>query len=442
MRTAAARPAPFEYAFVLVGLLVISGVFNPVFNDVMGTRAANYTEVNPTRMAVTLSLYGLALILAVLRWRRTGIVLVGNSLVAAAIVLPLVSLAWSVDPDTTLRRAVAHVLTGAFCIYLASTVSLDDLFRRLTLTFFIGAVLSLIYVAMAPDLAIHDWGGLKGSWRGVYGHKNELGQAASIGVIVALFAVDQTRLQAGVRWAALVLSLVLLLLSRSATSWLAVASLLVIIPVGLMLRNRRFSPGVRLLFLAILTTFGVWMGLQGGGLILDALGRDLSFSGRTTLWRGVSEVVAAKFQILGAGYGAFFTPSGGIEDLAPYLSHWGGVPNHAHNGFLDTRANLGWPGVVLLWALILTSLYRVISILIRGQSPRVWVGVFAFQVLFLLNNFSESSAFRHTDLIWMLFLILTCHAKPVRAQATASRRRQAHPPQTTAVVTQPTLEAA
>lgn len=436
----AALPAQLEYAFVLSGLLVVAGVFNPVFNDFLGTRAASYTEANAARLAVNSAIYGIALALALLRWRRTSLVLAAHPLVIAAILLPLLSLIWSVDPDTTLRRASAHVLAGAFCIYLASTISLDDLFRRLTLTFLIGAILSLIYVALAPEAAIHAWGGLTGSWRGVYGHKNELGQAASIGVIVALLAVDRTRLDVCIRLAALGLSVALLVMSRSVTSLLVVVSLAVVIPTGFLLQNRQFSPGVRLLFLALLVLLGVGIASQWASLALEALGRDLSFSGRTTLWQGVSDVVADRFPVLGAGYGAFFTPSGGIDDLAPYLTHWGGVPNHAHSGFVDTRANLGWPGVVLLWGLILTSLYRVIDILIRRRAPRAWVGVLAFQVLFLINNFSESSAFRHTDLVWMLFLILACQGGPAQVPAPASVRRRR--PSLSATARRPGSEAA
>lgn len=414
---------PLEYGFVLLGLMVVTGVLNPVFNDVLGSRTQDYTEVNPARMTFTLVIYSLALALLLLRWKRTRTLLARNLLVLAVIVLPLVSLIWTVDTETTLRRSLAHVLSGAFCLYICSTVSLEDLFRRLTLVVLIGAIASLLYVAAAPGLALHIGGYLDGSWRGVYGHKNELGRVASIGIIISLFAVDRTRLETGLRLAALAASILLLVLSRSITNWLIVASLGLVIAAGYWLRAAKISVGVRLTVLILLAVVCAGGVAWSASPVLEALGRDLTFSGRTTLWRGVEAVVATKYPVLGAGYGAFFTPKGGLYDLAPYLSFWSGIPNHAHSGYLNTRANLGWPGLVLLAALILTSLYRVLRKLVSGRGERVWVGVFAFQFLFLVNGFSESSAFRHTDIAWMLFLMFTSYAAPDRAIQPALRRR-------------------
>jgi O-antigen ligase len=201
-------------------------------------------------------------------------------------------------------------------------------------------------------------------------------------------------------------------LSRSATSWLILSALVFLVPVAFLLRERRFTPGVRLLFASLLVVAAIGIASQGAGLALELLGRDFSFTGRTTLWRAVWDVVETRFPVLGAGYGAFFTPSGAVPDLAPHLTHWGGVPNHAHSGFLDTLANLGWPGVAILGLLMLSSLCRVLDILLRRQASRVWIGVLAFQVLFLINNFSESSAFRHADPIWILFLVMACQTAP------------------------------
>ncbi|MDB5420413.1 MAG: O-antigen polymerase [Brevundimonas sp.] len=417
------RQVPLEYVFVLLGLMVVAGVFNPVCNDFLGSRTQDYTEVNTTRLTLTLVIYASALALAVLRWNRTKTVLTNNLLVVAVIMLPFVSLMWTVDPDTTLRRSLAHVLSGGFCIYLASTISLEDLFRRLTLVCLIGAIASFIYVAMAPDMALHVGGHNDASWRGVYGHKNELGRIASIGVILSLFAVDRSGLETSIRLSALAMSVLLLILSQSITNWLIVAALALVIPAAHWLRATRVSSGVRVSVFVLITLAGASVVASGIGPVLEAVGRDMTFSGRTTLWRGVEIIVAAKYPVLGAGYGAFFTPRGGLDDLAPYLSYWSGIPNHAHSGYLNTRANLGWPGLVLLGALILVSLYRVIGRLVSGERNRVWVGVFAFQFLFLVNGFSESSSFKHTDIAWMLLLILTCYAAPARAVAPAIRRR-------------------
>lgn len=418
-----ASKAPLDDAFVLIGLMVVAGVFNPLFNDFLGSRAQDYTEVNATRLTTSLTLYVSALALAVLRWNRTKTVVANNLLVAAVIMLPFVSMVWTVDPDTTLRRSLAHVLSGAFCFYLVSTISPEDLFRRLTLVFLIGAIASFAYVAAAPGMALHIGGYNDASWRGVYGHKNELGRVASIGIIISLFTVDRSRLDMVIRLSALATAALLLILSRSITNWLIVAALVLVIPAAHWLGAKKVSVGVRVSVFVLIAVAGASIVVWGSGPVLEAVGRDMTFSGRTTLWRGVETIVAAKYPVLGAGYGAFFTPKGALDDLAPYLSYWSGVPNHAHSGYLNTRANLGWPGLLLLGALIAVSLYRVIRKLVSGERNRIWVGVFAFQFLFLVNGFSESSAFKHTDIAWMLLLIFTCYAAPIRVENPGVRRR-------------------
>lgn len=417
------RRRPLEYGFVLLGLMVVAGVLNPVFNDFLGSRTEDYTQVNPARMSFTLVLYSLALALLILRWDRTRSVLSRNLLVLAAVALPFVSLIWSVDTDTTLRRSMAHVLSGVFCLYVVSTITLDDLFRRLTLVFLIGAIASFLYLATSPGMALHIGGYLDGSWRGVYGHKNELGRIASIAIITSLFAVDRNRLETAIRLGALAASVVLLLLSRSITNWLTVACLGLVIATAYGLRAPRVSVSVKLTGAVFGGALCAGAILWGAGPVLESLGRDMTFSGRTTLWHGVEAVAAARYPVFGAGYGAFFTPKGGLQDLAPYLSYWSGIPNHAHSGYLNTRANLGWPGLVLLAALVLVSLFRVVKRLVRGDRDRAWVGVFAFQFLFLVNGFSESSAFKHTDIAWMLFLMFTAYAAPDRPSQSAPRRR-------------------
>ncbi len=87
----------------------------------------------------------------------------------------------------TVRRAVALVMTAAYCVYMA---------RRPVPRRFLRHLLLALFVAGAASLAYHLAGSARmpsstpaintGSWKGVYGHKAILGRIAAIAVTVAV----------------------------------------------------------------------------------------------------------------------------------------------------------------------------------------------------------------------------------------------------------------
>jgi O-antigen ligase len=161
------------------------------------------------------------------------------------------------------------------------------------------------------------------------------------------------------------------------------------------------------------------------------MGRDSTFSGRQTLWAGVIDAIQAKYSILGAGYGAFFTPKGAVNFLTPYLMHWGSIPEHAHNGLLNTWANIGIPGVVLGILLIVVLAARLLARLISDPTRKLWAASTCLLFLFLVNNVAASTAFTHSDIAWALIIIVYCYVgmdeKNKNAPAASGRYQQ--PPQ-------------
>lgn len=413
----------WEYIFSVVSLMVLAGAFNPFFYDLFGSKSADYSDVNPLRLVVTTATYLIALGLVFYRGAFSRRILANNLFLLAIFLLPMVSTLWSVDPATTFRRAGAYMLTGAFVLYLVSAMPPEELLRRLVLALFIGGVASLFYVAIFPKYGIHTGAALGGSWKGVYGHKNELGRVASIAIISAGFMIPLTKGQNLMRLATIAIYMFLLLMAQSKTNYLIVASMIGIVPMMNWLRNKRISSGLRLTLFLLAGAVLMLAVTYGSDAILASIGRDATFSGRKTLWRGVSAIIDEKYPIWGAGYGAFFTTAGAIWDLSPYLKYWEGIPNHAHSGFLNARANLGIPGVLLLMAFVVLTAQRLIRKLMSDPDRKVWAGFFALFFLFLVNNFSESVAFKHSDVAWVIVTLIYAYSSPLRASAVVPARR-------------------
>ena len=103
--------------------------------------------------------------------------------------------------------------------------------------------------------------------------------------------------------------------------------------------------------LFMLLAAGYFFGL--GEFATGALGRDVSLTGRTEIWRKVlNEDVDP---LLGAGFYSFWM--GDRPDKISKGFYY--RLNEAHNGYLDTYLNSGLLGVLLLLALLLSSMKRI-----------------------------------------------------------------------------------
>ena len=75
--------------------------------------------------------------------------------------------------------------------------------------------------------------------------------------------------------------------------------------------------------------------------------------------------------------------------------------NQAHNGYIEIYLNLGWVGLVLLFAIIVAGYRNVIRAL--RTSPETGRLKLAFFLICLVYNFTEAS-FKMESPVWILFL--------------------------------------
>jgi hypothetical protein len=66
---------------------------------------------------------------------------------------------------------------------------------------------------------------------------------------------------------------------------------------------------------------------------------------------------------------------------------------------------MGYPGLIALVLFLIHCGYRIMTKMIVDPGRRVWAGFAALLFLFVVNNISESNAFVHSDIPWIMLLV-------------------------------------
>jgi O-antigen ligase len=398
-------PGRWESFYILIALLLVTQALEPLL--LIGSSSDEALgDSNPTTMLSALAVYAVALVLLARKPSPVIDTIKDNTLLIAVFALPVISIVWSVDHGTTFRRAVALVMTGIFCIYIARRLSPDEFLRRLLLALFIGGVASLVYTALFPQLAIEHSMINHGSWKGVYGHKAILGRIAAVAVTVSIYVRPRFVWERWMRWATIAIFVFLSIQSQSRASWLMMIGGVAFMLLIAILRNKTLSSGIKLAIALFIGLAVLATAAASFNLILTEMGRDDTFSGRTTLWTGAVAVASADHPILGAGYRAFWTATG-AAGVRHYVQDWARLPSHGHNGYLDVWLELGIPGVILFAVFLFVTGTRLVRRLLREPGEPAWAAFTIFLFVFILNNASVTVAFKHTDIAW-IFAVLGC----------------------------------
>jgi O-antigen ligase len=362
------------------------------------------------------------------RSERTKAILRSNKWLVALCVYIILSVVWSNFPAISLRRCFRSI--GNLLMVLVVLTESDPLgamralLRRVYLVHIPASSLTIKYfrwlgVAYSDD-------GLSEMWTGLAMHKNNLGQVAMCSGLVSLWGVIQhwTKNKLTVDLVLFVLTLWVLRGSgtnHSSTAIIAfIAGLAVLL--GLQLVRNRAAKARRIILTSIiaLMVLGSVASLVFTafnttpiGLVLEASGRDMTFTDRTYIWQDLL-INAAKSPVLGVGIGAFWVGPIGYE-IYP-LDNWLRVtpwwrPHEGHNGYLDVYVELGGIGLALLILVIGSAFIGALDTLrynfgLGSLRLALLVGV-------LMNNVAESSFLRGTHALWFVFLLVAVNIPSV-----------------------------
>jgi exopolysaccharide production protein ExoQ len=162
-----------------------------------------------------------------------------------------------------------------------------------------------------------------------------------------------------------------------------------------------------------LTVIGVWFGVVLFGIIgyvfitepavvLKALGKDPSLTGRTDIWTALMREVAER-PWTGFGYQAFWGRDSIPAAWIRAETQWP-VPS-AHNGWIDLLIQLGWPGAIAVGVTVLIAFLTTLFRIPTAGDREGWWGV-AYFAVFLMLSLSESVLLTNANLPWTLLLAI------------------------------------
>lgn len=318
-------------------------------------------------------------------------------LLMSLLALTFVSALWSIDSGATLRRSVWLAATMLFGLYLAWRYDWRALLQVIGGGFIVMIAGSFATAILAPSVGImtqeHP-----GAWSGLWTHKNMLGGIMALGVAAgaaaAVIAPERRLLWIGTALGAFAL----VILSTSKTALLSSFLGLGVIAACMIVRRgpvQAIVIGAGALGVAII---GASVALLAPDLLVGAIGRDLTLTGRTDIWEAAAPAVSAH-PWLGYGYYAFWLPDNGPAYWVRQAVQW--PVQSAHSGWLETALGLGRIGVALV-ALQLTAT------LLRGaraaMDVRAGLWAPAFLAAFAAYTISESHVLMANDVFWTIYV--------------------------------------
>ena len=335
--------------------------------------------------------------------------------------LAYVSKYWSIDPEVTSRRVIAMAINSAFAVYVGCVFRGAPLPRMLMNTCLIMAIGSLIMVFAVPRIGVHQMDNA-GLWRGLWYEKNQMGLVMVVGAVssAAVLAADHLAQNGRKPWVPLLafgLTTLLVMATQSKTSLLC--WLLGVGMIGFWWLLKQGGAAITIVavwFGVVTSSLAGWFWNTDSAAILQALGKDPSLTGRTLIWEALMRRVAER-PMTGYGFSAFW----GVDSIPAreirLETQWP-VPS-AHNGWIDLLVQLGWPGAVLVGAVMLVSAILVI-VRLNGMGAREGYWSIAYLTVFTALSLSESVLLTHANLPWILMLAIMSRAMtydpiPVRA---------------------------
>jgi O-antigen ligase len=276
--------------------------------------------------------------------------------------------------------------------------------------------LSLITIKYFPELG-RDYSRWTGQpmYIGVTSHKNSLGMLCMIfGIFFFWNLLRLWRSNKGsgnmeeklVNIILLINILWLLNLTDSATSTAClIVGILILIGVYLPFIRRR----IKYIEIYVIFLIFIYVSFQFifdiNRFFVTSLGRDLTFTGRTAIWKSLLGMV--QNPLLGTGFESFW-----LGDRAARIWNEYGRINQAHNGYLEAYLNLGLIGLALLIGIIISSYRKTKKELVTNFDYGSIL--ITYLIVALLYNVTEGS-FKGLNIVWFIFLLI-----PFICQAPAS----------------------
>jgi exopolysaccharide production protein ExoQ len=389
----ARNPSTFAWIVAVFAVAVQHGAFE--YLNKMGPNGKDLPDLiqDPVNTVCTAASLASILIASSFVYREIAQLLARNIANLAYICLVVISVAWSIHPDLSLRRSIGSFLTILVAAYLSVRFGEKDRMKVFSFAFAISAIGSLLFVAAYPDYGI-----MQDGWRGIFYGKNYLGEIMAVAILVELYLLVLGNWRPIWRFGLLSIYLALLVLSHSLTSWICSVLYLAGTAVYIIGKGDKLAGVIVAITLGLpllLLQLGLW---YNADLLLSVVGKNATLTGRTDLWLATLDLIKQK-PLLGWGYSATWVPTD-PQTAAIWEKFGWPVPN-AHSAFLDVTLQLGLVGLGLLFTIIAIAWQRARACCRRGVLPLGWFSLMLI-VGALLFSISETGLGQNQNIYWLL----------------------------------------
>lgn len=342
----------------------------------------------------------LALLMMLPWWPRIQQACFDVPAMVALAILSVLSIAWSQDLGTSLRRSVFLVLGTMFAFYLSRRFSDLELAQIVIICGVAAGVLGMAVSVLLPAYGRDTFNG--NAWQGIFRSKNGCAQVMLFLMSPALAFRMPSRTMQHLRHVLMAFSAVLIVMSMAKTAWVLAPAFFLLMSALRKLRQFQRRDALFLLLCGVVCTLlllGALPSIASFGL--EALGKEPSMSGRLPLWGSVLLSIMKK-PLLGYGYAAFWTGLRG-ESLNVFMSTHFEI-YQAQNGVLEVWLELGLVGVILVVCTFIAAVRNaVICIQLRHTEAVNWyIGLL---VLTFAYNVDETFLMTAHSLPWLLYTV-------------------------------------
>lgn len=384
-------------AAVLLLLIFSQGWITPLFGEQALDKAGGLIR------AAFFPAYLCGLVILAASLGDTVRVLARQPFLVFMMLLAAASYLWSINGGETIRRVVALGFTTLAGVALAARFRWGQLAEIMAIAFGILAVASFVLAIAVPRIGVMSEI-FPGAWRGVWPEKNALGgNMALFFPAFATAAIYHPR-RRWLWWGMVGLSVLLLLLSQSKTS--LVAMMLGMAGVAFIALVRRGpAAAVGMSYVAVVVIFAIGaIVLLASNLVFAVLGKDATLTGRTLIWAAVMNQIE-KRPWLGYGYGTVWTDEGAWGPLPWIVKQAGFRPQHSHDSWLEQWL---WLGLVGLWSWIMLWAQTMITAVVAVFREKGAYLALPFVLVYSLISITESVTMTYNDLRWVIFVAIAC----------------------------------
>ena len=417
------RRAARVFSTLLVLILV---AFNGLGRDLIAHQLRGGGASDPT---ASFALYGrflfpgAAILLGFIRYPDLSTIGAVPRALIPTVALALLSTFWSVDPKVSLQASLEFLLLFLALASIRRAVGVLQMVRVTVYLIIAVVTVSAAVAILFPTLGRHQATDLiqsshAGQWKGIFVHKNGLGAWAAFSTALVIPFRDQLKLSKASVAIGFSCGLLCLVFSNSQTSLLA--AVLMIAVIALLSARMKlplwvFWPWAAVAFGSVALALG-----YVGPLVLNAVGRDQSLTGRTEIWPLAAKAVEGRPLL---GYGFATSGGGPFQDMT--LAGIG-IRTGPESGYWKMLLDVGWTGCLLFF---LASLFVSLQALHRfpslSKTTRAAIAVpLAATVGSFLLNYTEATMSDPLSYVGSLtFTLLFCLCSGLDEGARPARRR-------------------